>query len=390
MKIYWLTLITLFLSSFLCAEFELPEFHTGIVIQAETYFGEDDFVTDSLPSPHNVTRYSVPQDKFTMRSAVIEAEGEFQDKILYNVEIGMATCEAGNGLNIMLMDAGIYYKLNEQIKFGLMKGHVMRGFEMHDECVGVLTAEKAFSLNTFKNQCHPTGFVLETDHAFRKNMGLKTQLGILNGPTETSYTDEYDRNLGIIFHTPLKGISIGGFYNLVRQDFGKMNDESYEDGYRYGFGTNIDFQNIFFRAEYFSGKGFTESIVRDSILINPATEFYESSLPEDNIMNAYYLETAYKIQSDLFGLRYFQPYLKYQSWNKLANIDQFYWDDPKTQQQEEIKVKDFVSSFFTLGLTIGLDEEHTKLKFDYEFPVLVSDIESEEAGRLIVRLQTEF
>lgn len=386
MKIYCLTIITLILSSLLCAEFELPEIHTGIVIQAESYFGENDVVTDSLPESHNITRYSVPQDKFTMRSAVIEAEGEFQDKILYNMEIGMATCEAGNGLNIMLMDAGIYYKLNEQIKFGLMKGHVMRGFEMHDECVDVLTAEKAFSLNTFKNQCHPTGFVLETDHDFGKNMGLKTQLGILNGPTETSYTDEYDRNLGIIFHTPLKGISIGGFYNLVGQKF----DKNYQDGYRYGVGTNIDFHNIFFRAEYFSGKGFSERIVPDSILINTETDFYESSLPEDNLMNAYYLETAYKIQSDLFGLRYFQPYLRYQSWNKLADIDEFYWDDNKTQQTEQMKVKDFVSSFFTLGLTVGLDEEHTKLKFDYEFPVLVSDIESEEAGRLIVRLQTEF
>ena len=269
------------------------------------------------------------------------------------------------------------------MKIGFMKGHIMRGFEMYDECVGVLTAEKAYSLGAFKNQCHPTGIIFEADYDLSKTMGFQTQIGILNGPQEMSFDTEYDRNIGLIFRTPLPGLSVGGYYNLIKQDFGNVdpatNKPVYEEGNRFGFGADFDFNNIFLRGEYYAGKGFTGSKVPETI--KPAEKLE---------MNAFYIEGAYTIKTNSGKISYIQPYVMYQSWNKASNVDAFYWDNPATIIDDEILCENFVSNYLTAGITFGLDEEHTKLKIDYEFPVTVSDNESEEAGKLIVRLQTGF
>ena len=384
MKLMKLTVLLLMVQTMLFAEFELPEIHTNIVIQAESYFGDNDVVQDSSwQGNFENTIYTVPESKFTVRSATIEAGGKFKEKIEYNMEIGMATCSGGTGINILLMEAGLFYKPYEFMKIGFMKGHIMRGFEMHDECVGVLTAEKAHSLGAFKNQCHPTGIIFEADYDFTETMGFETQIGILNGPQEKSFDTEYDRNIGLIFRSPLPGLSVGGYYNLIKQDFGKVdpatNEPIYEKGNRFGFGANFDFNNIFMRGEYYAGKGFTGSLIPEAI--KPANELE---------MNAFYIEGAYTIKTNWDKIPYIQPYFMYQSWNKAADVDAFYWDDPATIIDDEILCENFVSNYFTAGITFGLDEEHTKLKIDYEFPVTIPDNESEEAGKLIVRLQTGF
>ncbi len=384
MKLLAMITLVLILQTVLFAEFELPEIHTNIVIQAESYFGDNDVVQDSSwQGNFENTIYTVPESKFTVRSATIEAGGKFKEKIEYNMEIGMATCSGGTGINILLMEAGLFYKPYEFMKIGFMKGHIMRGFEMYDECVGVLTAEKAYSLGAFKNQCHPTGIIFEADYDLSKTMGFQTQIGILNGPQEMSFDTEYDRNIGLIFRTPLPGLSVGGYYNLIKQDFGNVdpatNKPVYEEGNRFGFGADFDFNNIFLRGEYYAGKGFTGSKVPETI--KPAEKLE---------MNAFYIEGAYTIKTNSGKISYIQPYVMYQSWNKASNVDAFYWDNPATIIHDEILCENFVSNYLTAGITFGLDEEHTKLKIDYEFPVTVSDNESEEAGKLIVRLQTGF
>ena len=384
MKLLTMITLVLILQTVLFAKFELPEIHTNIVIQAESYFGDNDVVQDSSwQGNFENTIYTVPVNKFAVRSATIEAEGLFNEKIEYNMEIGMATCSGGLGINILLMEAGLFYKPYEFMKIGFMKGHIMRGFEMHDECVGVLTVEKPYSLGAFKNQCHPTGLIFEADYDFTETMGFETQIGILNGPQEMSFDTEYDRNIGLIFRTPLPGLSLGGYFNLIKQDFGNVDPETnepvYEKGHRFGFGADFDFNNIFVRGEYYAGKGFTGSKVPETI-----------KLADELEMNAFYIEGAYTFKTNGEKIPYIQPYVMYQSWNKASNVDAFYWDNSATIIDDEILCENFVSNYITAGITFGLDEEHTKLKFDYEFPVTVPDNESEEAGKLIVRLQTGF
>jgi len=178
-------------------------------------------------------------------------------------------------------------------------------------------------------------------------------------------------------------LSVGGYFNNIKRDFGKVdpatNKPVYEKGNRFGFGVDFNFNNIFVRGEYYAGKGFTGSKVLETI-----------KSADDLEMNALYIEGAYTFKTNGEKIPYIQPYVMYQSWNKASDVDAFYWDDPATIINDEILCENFVSNYFTAGITFGLDEEHTKLKIDYELPVTVPDNESEEAGKLIVRLQTGF
>lgn len=382
-KMYILLLLTTlwlnigFLNS---TELELPEIHTNIVLQTNVYFGDDVVVQDSSwQGNFENTIYKVPDSKFAVRSAMIEAVGKFGKNIEYNMEFGVSTCPfSGETTGFGLKEAGVFYRPFEWIRFGIMKGHIMRGFEIYQCCTEVLTVEKPHSGAAFIGQCHATGAVVEADYDISESMGFFTQLALLNGFSGESFDNEYDRNIGIIFRTPLPGISICGYYNDIKQDLGKT-EPIYEKSNRMGFGVEFDFYNIFVRGEYYTGKGFSGSTMPDIV-----------KTAKNLRMNAFYIEGAYKLKTNWDKIPYIQPYFMYQSWNKASNIEGYYWDIGATQIIEYIYCNNFVSSYFTAGITIGLDEEHTKLKIDYEVPVDVPDNEFKEAKKLIVRLQSGF
>ncbi len=366
-------------------ELELPEIHVDIVMQIETSFGDDVVVQDSSwQGSFEKTLYKVPDSKFAVRSAMIEVIGKFGKSIEYNMEFGVSTCPfSGEETGFGLKEAGVFYRPFERIKLGLMKGHIMRGFEIHQCCTEVLTVEKPHSGAAFIGQCHATGAVVEADYDVSETMGFSTQLAFLNGFKGKSLDKEYDRNIGLIFRTPLPGISICGYYNDIKQDLGKTDPVTFEPIYeksnRMGFGAEFDFHNIFIRGEYYTGKGFPGSTIPDTV-----------KSAKDLKMNAFYIEGAYTIKTNWDKIPYIQPYAMYQSWNKASNAKGYYWDIGSTQIVEHIYCDDFVSSYFTAGITIGLDEKHTKLKIDYEVPVDVPDNEFKEAKKLTIRIQSGF
>jgi hypothetical protein len=366
-------------------ELEFPEIHTTIVLQAESYFGDDVVVQDSSwQGTFENTLYKIPDSKFVIRDATIEVIGKFGKRIEYNMEFGMLTCPfSGEATGFSLHEAGVFYRPFEWIRIGLMKGHIMRGFEIYQCCTEVLTVERPHSGAAFIGQCHATGAVVEADYDISESMGFSTQLALLNSFSGESFDKEYDRNIGVIFRTPLAGVSIGGYYNDIKQDLGKIDpvtDEPiYEKSSRMGIGAEFDLYNIFVRGEYYTGKGFAESTVPDT-----------TKTKKNLKMSAFYVEGAYKFKTNWDIIPYIQPYFMYQSWNKASNVDSYYWDNPATFIDDTIYCDDFVSSYFTAGITIGLDEEHTKLKIDYEVPVDVPDNEFKEAKKLIVRLQSGF
>lgn len=366
-------------------ELEFPEIHTNIVIQAESYFGDDVVVQDSSwQGTFENTLYKIPDSKFVIRDATIEVIGKFGKRIEYNMEFGMLTCPfSGEATGFSLHEAGVFYRPFEWIRIGLMKGHIMRGFEIYQCCTEVLTVERPHSGAAFIGQCHATGAVVEADYDISESMGFSTQLALLNGFSGESFDKEYDRNIGVIFRTPLAGVSIGGYYNDIKQDLGKIDPVTYEPIYekssRMGIGAEFDLYNIFVRGEYYTGKGFAESTVPDT-----------TKTKKNLKMSAFYVEGAYKFKTNWDIIPYIQPYFMYQSWNKASNVDSYYWDNPATFIDDTIYCDDFVSSYFTAGITIGLDEEHTKLRIDYEVPVDVPDNEFKEAKKLIVRLQSGF
>jgi len=364
-------------------ELEPPEIHTNIVLQADAYFGDDVIVQDSSwQGTFENTIYKVPNSKFVVREAMVEVIGNLDKKVEYNMEFGVSTCPfSGAETGFGVKEAGVFYKPVEGIKVGLMKGHIMRGFEIYQCCTEVLTAEKPHSGAAFIGQCHATGAVIEADYDISESMGFSTQLALLNGFKNESFDNEYDRNIGVIFRTPLDGLSISGYYNDIKQDLGRIEpitgESIYEKSSRMGFGAEFDFQDIFIRGEYYTGQGFAGSTVPDT-----------TKAKKDLKMNAFYVEAAYKFRTNWNIIPYIQPYFMYQSWNKASNVDGYYWDIGGTQVEEHIYCDDFISSYFTTGITIGLDDEHTKIKVDYEIPLDVPDNEFKQAKKLVIRLQS--
>ncbi len=339
-----LSVMTFGIVAVVCAdESILPEIHAEVALQSEMYIGDDD----------TVSGYLVPDDKFVIRHATIEATGQLGTFIEYNMEIGSATC-MGPGNQILLMEAGLFIKPFDFLKAGIIKGHIMRGFELYDECVNVITAEKPRFSKTFAS-CHPTGAVLETDYNFTGTMGIAAQFAYLDGATGT-FDEEHDINLGLTFRTPLEGLSVAGFYTDWLQDF--EFDGEPDNGSRMGYGLNFDRLNAHLRGEYYIGKGFY-SPFGDSIMTS-----------EDLKMNAFYVEGAYAVQTGSDVLPYIQPYVMYQSWDKASNVE-----------------GDHIYSYLTAGVSLGLGEYDAKLRIDYEMPLSAPDEEPEEAARLIVRVQ---
>lgn len=326
-------------------EINLPQMHAFVSIQFNSYFGEDD----------TVLGYLVPDDKFEIRYVAIGFEDELNDFIEYNFEIGRASCQ-GAGSKIDLMEAGIFFKPIDFMKLGFAKGHVMRGFEVYEECPEVLTAEKPRFIKSFSS-CHPLGAVMLLDYNLTDMTGLSLQLAYLNGSQKDNVEKEHDFNTGLIFRTPFKGLSFSGFYTDLKMDF--EYDDTLDKASRYGFGFDYEARNVNLRGEYYTGKGFFST--------------YPDVKAEDVKMRAYYFQGAYKIKINSELLPYIQPYLMYQSWDKASNIG-----------------GDHVWTYLTAGMNIGLSSENTKLRIDYETPLDFPEGTYKEASRVLVRFQTNF
>ena len=340
-----LSLLLLMIIPVSAQDLSLPKIHTTVAVQTEFYFGEDD----------TILGYQVPDNKFTARYAAIELEGKLGKYVEYNLEMGTASC-LGPGAAVNMIEAGIFFKPINFLKMGIIRGHIMRGFELYEECMDVLTAEKPRFFKTFA-PCHPTGAVMDLDYDFTETVGFSAQLSYLNGTQKGTITEEHDMNLGIILRIPVPGLSIGGFYTDMQQDF--EFDEELDKASRNGFGLNYDAFNVHLRGEYYLGKGFFS--------------IYPDVLSEDLEMRAFFFEGAYMWETGITELPYVEPYVMYQSWDKGYNVE----GDQKY-------------TYITAGLTLGLGSPNTKLRIDYEIPREFPDDTYEEASRIILRLQVGY
>jgi hypothetical protein len=357
-----LVLITITISQQIAAqEIKLPKFYANVTLQYEKFDG-DYF--------NSFAGYNMPANKFSIRHATIGAFGTIGEYVEYNIEAGSATCLAAG--QFTLMDASVFYKPYDYLRLGIMKGEILRGFELSDECVEVLTAEKPRFATTFA-PCHPLGAVVEFDYNFSGSMGLASQLAYLNGNVTQNLDNEYDCNVGLIFRTPYPGLSIGGFYNSIKTDYGPDTNFKIinEKGQRMGFGINFDANNIFLRGEYYLLKGYYNDPFRGTLYENSdSTKYIES---KDLEMNAFYLEGGYTFNTNLKPIPFIEPYIRYQYWDKASNA-----------------YGDHLYSYLTVGLTLFLDEEkQTLFRIDYEPPLTTPDNAEKDAKLLIVRFQTE-
>lgn len=333
-----LTMITLVLILQMTLFAELPNIHSSIVLDAKFYSGGNS----------NTGSYDT-SNRIQIRKAALEFTGTLDKKIDYALEFGLSTC-SGSGLQLKLMDASIFYNLNENIKAGLLQGHILRGFVGKTECSERITLEKPAFFKTFA-VCHPTGFVINTNFDLGETAGLETELALMNGVNGT-FDGEHDYNLGLIFYTPLSGLAISADYNHTEKGFYDENYQLYsETGYRSIFGMKYDNYNLQATGEYLMGKGFTY---------------------DDQEMTAYYLQAGYAFPIQCNFLNYIQPYAMYEFWDK------------NSAEDDESEY-----TYINAGLNLGLTES-TRLRFNYMKPQDKPDSAAEEAEIFVVRLQTDF
>lgn len=345
LKICFIAILVLISSLVFTQNLNAVDIHTIVAIQSELYFGEND----------TMLGYQIPDNKFAVRYAAVELEGELSKYVEYNLGVGTATC-LGPGSVVNMMEAGIYFKPVNFLKIGIIRGHIMRGFEIYEGCMDVITAEKPRFIRAFA-PCHPTGAVMDLNYDFTGTMGISAQLAYLNGIQKGIITEEHDLNLGVILRTPVQGLSLCGFYTDMKLDF--EYDEEPDKASRSGFGLDYDAFNVHIRGECYLCKGFFST--------------YPDVLSEDLKMRALYFDCGYMWETGMMIFPFVEPYVMYQLWDKGYNVagDQQY-------------------TYITAGLNLGIGSPNTKLRINYEIPRNFPVDTYKEASSLTIRLQGDF
>ena len=357
MKKAFILLAMVFLASqsVMAIELEIPEIHGEVVIEFLD-FAEDSAYNSSM-------QYQEVYDRYNMRSGTISICGGLSDYVDYEAEFGVSSC-AGSGI-MKIKEAGIYFKprANDMIRIGFGQLHVRRGFELGEECTGLLSAEKPRWKKAINTACHPLGGVIELDIDFGEISGIDIQIVYANGSNET-LRDEHDFNIGCFMHTPLEGFSVGGFYNTLEMEINSGNEDP-EKAERLGFGYNYDAHNIITRGEYFILTGLMPGLIPSGIMENP----------EDIENIAFFLQGGYKFELNSEIIPNIQPYIQYQSWNRFSNEDE---------------TGDFKYAWFTGGARISLGTQNSYLRIDYQIPSSTPDNAPEDSDKLIIRLGSQF
>lgn len=345
------------------SELPLVKLHSNITLQGQRFYG-DSFEPFGGYDAGPVSRYA-------LRHATIGVSGDVSHYVEFDFTAGSATCLQGGGFT--LMDAAVFYKPLDFLKVGFKKGEIMRGFELNQECVEVLTAEKPRFAKTFA-PCHPLGAVLEVNHDVDTTIGLSLQFAYLDGQNQ-DLDLEHDMNVGAQIRTPIPGLSVGGFYSDIRKNYGPGADfEMVNDpGHRMGFGIDYDEHNLAFRSEMYLLKGFYNNPFSNTLFSdNEDSSTYIES--KDLEMTAFFVEAGYTFHTKCERLPHVQPYVRYQSWDKASNAD-----------------GDHLYSYLTCGMTFFLDQDQTTFfRVDYEERLQTPANAAQDAALLILRLQADF
>lgn len=333
-----LCMLGLFFQLHLEAAIRPPVVHPSIMLDAKFYSGDA-----ANNGNYNTT------NRYQVRKAALAFEGTLDKNISYDLEFGTSTC-SGSGVQFQLMDAGIFYHVNENLKVGLQQGHILRGFSASTECTARMTMEKPVFATTF-GTCHPTGLVINNYFPMGEIAGLEAEAALMNG-TNSTLDGEHDYNLGTILHTPVEGLAFTAVYNHTSHHYFDSNyNEVSKDGYRAIGGIQYENHGIKTTAEYFTGKGFSN---------------------HNQKMNAAYLEAGYTIPIAMQSLTAIQPYVLYEYWDK----------DADTDYDSEF---DYISAGVNFSLSAA-----TKIKIQYSQPSSTPHGLIETPSSFVARLQIAY
>ncbi len=332
-----------------------PTVGAHIVLQLETFHDGEDSPLD--PSTGQ-------SDRITVREAMLALSGRLGSRVAYDLEAGASQCPASGsgGPEVLVHDATIFYSLTPNLRVGMLMGHVLKGFMLNEECTDGLTGEKTRFAPVF-SPCHPTGVAAEFEVGLGGASALSGQATHMNG-TDLTLEEEHDANLGLVFHAPIEGLSLGGFYNHTRINLGTFDPATYEsiygDGYRAGLGLDFTRAGLSFRSEYYLGRAFTQG----------AGGAPEIENPEEREMAAFYAQTGFAVPTGLASIPWVEPYVRFQYWDQTADLDDRHeW------------------TFWTVGVRLHLIEDASFLRLEYEAVDSRPSGTLRPADRLILRLQ---
>ena len=205
MKPLFVAAVLCFTVSSVALELEIPEIGGSILI---------DYLSVSQDSSYNDSGVFVgASNRLRVRKATLKVSGTAGELIEYEASFGVASC-LGSGMMMALMEAGIRVSPlgDERFVLGMGMFHVRRGFELGEDCGKTLTAEKPMFRTVVSPTCHPLGAVLESDLSLGAIGGLEAQIVYANGNNGT-INEEHDANFALFYQLPVKGFTLGGFYN---------------------------------------------------------------------------------------------------------------------------------------------------------------------------------
>ncbi len=315
--------------------FEKPNIHTSVMLDALHYDGDN----------ANQGAYDTA-NRVQIRKAELGLEGALAEYMNYEIAFGVSTCQGG-GIDFKLMEAVLEYELPYNIIVAIQQGHVLRGIAGSTECSDRMTLEKPIFHTSLFN-CHPTGIVVRTVQELGMESEVEFEAAFMNGGNQTM-SDEWDFNYGLIYRTPLQGLSVALDYNHVGRIYYDNLGQIYtRAGSRMIGGLSYEDYNITVAGEYFAVKGYTT---------------------EEDEMSAYYAMLGYSFPVDSDRIKAIQPYAMYEYWDK----------DSANDTESEY-------TYLNAGFNLTLNK-YTKLRFGYQTELDKPDGAEEKPDSATLRLQ---
>jgi len=351
MKYIIIAMLALVASTAWALEFDTPHIGADIILEYLSFDG------DSVYNNHGV--YVDDANRYRIRKVAVLMDGRAGNNISYFGEVAVASC--GGGSNLSVMEVGVFIDpIDSPFKVGIGQLHANRGYSLKEECGYSVLLEKPVWRNTVVPACHSLGAVTEFDIDLGSFGAFSSQIGYYNG-TSGTVEEDWDMVGWLEYHSPVEGLSVGGFYEKLHLEM-DFESDGLEEADRFGIGIDLDNGEIAGRVEFVSMSGIP-------IITRPAG-CEENSGEVDN--TGLLVQAAYTFRTDLSWAIGIRPYAGYQAWDRWSNADSGDWE----------------YSYVEAGVQVNIDPE-SWITVGWRGPAGTPEGQPENSSVVVVRLGTE-
>ncbi|PIE52025.1 hypothetical protein CSA37_08680 [Candidatus Fermentibacteria bacterium] len=332
-------------------EFETPHVGADLILEYLHFSG------DSVYNAQGI--YMGDENRFRIRKVAVLLEGRAGENISYMAEAAIAAC--GGGSNLSIMEAGIFIDPAEiPFRIGLGQLHASRGYSLSEECGQMLLLEKPVWRKTVVPSCHSMGALSEFEAGLGSAGSISSQIGYYNGSSGTSEED-WDFVGWLQYHTPVEGLSAGGFYEKLHLDM-NFENEGLEEGERMGFGLDMDNGTVAARVEYLAMTGVPVASVPAGC----------TATGEEVENTGLLFQAGYTFDPGVYWATGIRPYAGYQVWDRWSNADDGDWK----------------FSWMEAGVQVNIEPE-SWVNLGWRGPAGTPEDHPEDSSVLVFRMGTE-